>query len=800
MSCTKCKKLCEYAKIICMPGKGPLNPDLMFLGEAPGEDEDRLGEPFVGRVGQYLRKNLFRPLQIDEDEIFVTNAVRCRPPGNSTPTKTIIRNCRPHLKAEIERVKPKVIVLLGNVPLCSVLFLDNVYGITKWRGKPMWNREFHCWVIATFHPSALRRDRGMGLLFRYDQAIADFRKALEMATWDASSFRMPGLVWLRRDEHIIEYLKRAKESGIVAVDSETESLDSRDDILGISLCYKSRNSYHPVYIEWKYFEENTDVADLFATLLTSRKITRIFQNVAFDRKYFHYHGFDVKRQTHDTMIMAHLLNENFSVGLKERTWIDLPFGGYSIPLEKYKVEHKFTKKTSYKKIPPETMAPYAATDALATYMLCEKYIPLLRADELWPLYSKISMPVRRVMTEAAINGIYVDMNAAAKLKTKMVAAKKSLEKQIHTIAKKEFNFRSTQQLSKFLFEELRAPNSERTKTGRWQCDKEVLQTLAKKNAKRRYVKIAQLVLKYKYIDKLQGTYVERAQKHVWDDGRVHFGYNLTGTVTGRTSNSIHNIPRDRLIRSLYAATPGNMLVEADVKSAEIRTIAMESQDPVLLQIIAEGLDIHDQTFNEVFSKSKDYKPNQDERRIAKAINFGIIYGITAKGLAKRLGILLNVAYKYIERYFIRFKGVKRWMDKTIQFARKHGYVLSRFKRRRRLPDIRNDDKYVRLGAERQALNSPISSGAADYTYIGLIRTAAALRKYRLEAKIVHTVHDCVLVDTPKYEIEKVRAILKKAFRTPVEAFPIQMDVDIEVNRAWGEHGESNLEKILDELL
>ena len=785
-----------------MPGKGPLNPDLMFIGEAPGEEEDRLEEPFVGRVGQYLRKNLFRPLQIDEDEIFITNAVRCRPPGNKTPTRTEIRNCRSHLEEEIKRVKPKAIILLGNVPLCSVIFLDKVLGITKWRGKPMWSREFQCWVIATFHPSALRRDRGMGLSFRYDQAVSDFKKALEMAIWDIPSFKMPKLLRLTRVDYIIEYLKRASASGIVSVDSETESLDSRDEILGISMCYKSRSAYHPVYMEWKYFEENIEIADLFTALLTSRKITKIFQNVAFDRKYFHYHGYEVRGLIQDTMIMAHLLDENFSVGLKARTWIDLFFGGYDIPLEKYKVEHKFTIKTSYSEIPAETIAPYAAADALATYLLYEKYIPLLKVNGLWPLYSKISMPVRRVITEASISGIYVNMDAVNELDTKMEAAKKSLGKQIRMVAKKEFNFKSTQQLSKFLFEELKAPNRERTKTGLWKCDKSVLKILAQKSKTRRYTKVAQLVLKYKYIDKLQGTYIGQIQTYIWDDGRVHSSYNLTGTVTGRTGNSkpcLHNIPRDQLIRSLYAATPGNVLVEADVISAEIRTIAMESQDPVLLQVIAEGLDIHDQTYNEIFRKPAGYKPNQDERRVAKAINFGVIYGITPKGLAKRLGIAIDVAIKYIERYFIRFKKVADWIDKTIRFARKHGYVLSRFGRRRRLPNIRNDDKYMRLEAERQAMNSPISSGAADYTYIGLIRTAALLKRHRLKAKIVHTVHDCVLVDTPKSEVEKVKAILQKAFCTPVKAFPIQMNIDIEVTGAWGSHNESNLEEILKEL-
>jgi DNA polymerase-1 len=227
-------------------------------------------------------------------------------------------------------------------------------------------------------------------------------------------------------------------------------------------------------------------------------------------------------------------------------------------------------------------------------------------------------------------------------------------------------------------------------------------------------------------------------------------------------------------------------------------MAADSHDEVLIRIIESGEDIHDMTFVEVFGKPKGYKPTQDERRIAKAINFGLIFGITAVGLARRLGIDVDTAQSYIDRYFRRFAGVSKFMTDVVSFARKNGYVVSLFKRRRRLINIHSDDKYEMWRAQRQAMNSPIQGESADFTYIVSIRVSNMLKKYNLKAKIVHSVHDCILVDTPPSEVEKVKKVIKVAFTKLISALPMKMDCDIEVNEMWGEHNESNLEVILKE--
>ena len=804
--CAKCKKLSKYAKTICLMGRGPKNPDIMIVGEAPGEQEDRQGEAFVGRAGRFLENQLLVPVGINPKRCFIDNAVRCRPPQNRTPSKKEILECRPYLEKVIKAVKPKVIILMGNAALCSALFLDKVSGISRWRGKPLWSREFNCWLMPTYHPSALMRDKREGSWFRYEQTVQDLKHAVQLVGTPPPKFKMPPSRVLSKPGEIISYIDAAMASGMVAVDTETDKFDPRNEILGASLCFKKDGEYFPVYMKWQDIDEPEDVSEKFQELLESKAVRKLFQNIAFDQKFFHFHGYRLEGPADDTMIMAHLLDENFSVGLKQRTWQELSFGGYEMPLERWKLENRFTKNSSYKDIPFEVLAPYAAYDTLATYMLYEKFHVKLKKDELWPLYSKIVMPVRMVMTKAEINGIHLNLDRAAEIKARCEKAKKNLEKQILSLTGKDFNFNSPTQLGHLLFEKMGAPHSGvNRKSQTWKCDKAALTKVANWGKGRRpATKIAQWVLQYKYIAKMQKTYIEAAQTHVWDDERVHSTYRSTGTVTGRVSNAdpcTHNIPRDKLIRSLYGPTPGNILVEADIKAAEMRTIALESNDPVLLEIIrTPGADIHNMTYNAMFNKPDDYVPTDDERRVAKAINFGLIYGITAIGLSKRLGISVEQGQFFIDTYFQRFRGVAKWVKDIVKEAREFGYVKSLFKRRRRLTDIRHDDKYLRWAAERQAMNSPIQSAAADYTYIGLIRVDQALTKHHLKAKIIHTVHDCVLIDTPPEEVDMVKKIVNAAFTAEVKVFPIRMDVDIEAVDAWGESGDaSKLDAMLTEL-
>lgn len=772
--------------------------EILILTDNPKSESESADD---GRGARYIKKNILRPLKLEDEDIAFGFAVNQT--TKKKPVKKDVMTGRPDLEALIHREKPKVIIAHGNAPLASLVGLDKVGGITSWRGMKLWSSEFGCWIVPTNDNASIQIDRSHGYEFRYDQTISDYKAAIECTFTDGPEFDMPDTPLVQDEDEAARILSTAAKTGFVALDLETAALDPREDILGLSITYKDDSGYHCYYIDWSVFDHAGKPAFLLEKILLSTKISKVLHNIAFDRKFLHFHGFPMDGPMHDTMVMCSLLDENFSKGLKENTWRYLPFGGYDMDLEKYKFEHKFTKNTSYSEIPIEIMTPYAAIDTLATHMLYETMVPMLHEDGLWPLYDKITMPTRNVMTEAEINGIYVNMEQVEILDAQMQEAKNVLEQQIYKVAGFEIQFSSTKQLGEYLYFTLKAPGAEYTKKNNLICNKESLAALAKKT-KRKYGKIAALVLKWKYIDKLQGTYIGQARKFTWDtDGRVHSNYNMTGTVTGRTSNGrpcTHNIPKDRMIRSLYRASPGNVLVEADINAAEMRAIALESNDEVLLRIINSGGDIHNMTYNEMFHKPADYIPTQAERRIAKSINFGLIYGITPIGLARRLAISKEEAQAYVDAYFNRFRGVAKWIRDTVKFAREHGYVKSLFNRRRRLMDINNDDVFHRWRAERQAMNSPIQSAAADYTYIGLIRVAKMMKKAQLEAKIIHTVHDCIIIDTPPTEVEKIKAIVEKAFLTPVQAFPMKMDIDIEVTEKWGEHNDSNLEELLHEIL
>ena len=810
--CTKCKSIYPHVHTNLMKGVGVKNPDILFLSDAPDKADDDSGIPFSGGANLWLKKNVLTPLNISKKDSYFTYAVKCRPtkkPKNanyriqSTPDRRAVLQCREHVEKEIKAVKPKVIVVLGNAALCSIIYGDKITGITKWQGKYVWNKEFNCWTVFTYNPFLVMIDFSKGSSFKFNRLIDDIKLAQELAVKDPPKYKLPEKEYITSERRAIEYIKSAKIDTKIALDLETDLFDPRNEILGMSLCYKDeRKNLHPAYIDWKVIEESESVSKHLSSILLSKKITKLGHNISFDRKFLHFHDFDIDGKVLDTMNMSHLLDENFSVGLKERTWIDLGFGGYEIPLDKYKFEHKFTKNTSYKKIPNEIMAPYASTDALATYMLYEKYVPRLQQEKLYPVFEKITSPVLDVMTEASITGIYADMDQARRLDKRMEVAKKKLEKKIYSIVGKQFNFMSTSQLSYLLFNQLHAPTFGKTKSGNLKCDKNVLTELAKKSTKYKYSILSQYLLKYKYLHKMQSTYIGQLNDNIWDDGRIHSNYN-SGTVTGRTSNSkpcTHNIPQDRLIRSIYCASPGNLLIEADIKAAEMRAVAILSKDPILLNIVNSGLDIHKQTAREIFKIAKDKEPTDKQRNIAKKINFGLIYGITAQGLARRLGISVEEAQSYIDMYFERFQGVANWLNNTVDFAKKYGYVRSAFMRKRRLPEIKSDQKFVMYRAMRQAMNSPVQSVAADWTYIAMSRVRKEFKKQNIRSKIIHTVHDCVLVDAIPQEVKQIKKILNWAFSTQIKALPIKMVVDIEVGHRWGEKKkESNLEIILTEL-
>lgn len=641
MSCTRLGGNCNLYKTClspCTQGRGNKKADIMLVGEANGENEDKQATPFVGLSGSFLSRHILRGTGLDESDLFITNAVKCRPQQNKKPNINNVRACRPYLEEEIKRVQPKAILLLGNVALHSLV---NIYhskpgqdekkssglsGISQWRGIPLWSREFSCWLIPTYHPAALLRDRQEGIEYRIDQVISDFELAAKLVG-DKKEKNYPKSYICNSSEKAVQFLDKLLSLPKIAFDIESEDLDpTKSDLLGISF---SDTPDRGVYIPNEIIEKNKEIKNKIFKLMTSTKVLKVLHNGAFDIGYLRYKKYPRMVNWRDTMQEASLLDENFTKGLKPLVWRYLTFGGYDKELDQYRVANKLK---TYKGIPQAILGKYAGFDTAATYQLDDLFYPKLEQEGLLPIFEKILMPVRQVMCDAEYNGFAVDKERAHELNLLCDKAVDKLKVRAYEIVGEEFNLRSPPQLAKILYQKMKLkPLKKSKKSESYSCDKASLEYCSSQKRG----EIAQVIIDIKYIQSQQSKFINLILKHAREDGRVHTHYNLTGTVTGRTSCSdpgIHNIPRDRLIRSMFKASTGRVLVEADVKSAELRCLAVYSKEKFLINAFNEGRDLHTETYNIMYNKPKDYKPTDDQRFISKCVASGS-YVWTEKGLS-----------------------------------------------------------------------------------------------------------------------------------------------------------------------
>lgn len=962
-NCDLCPKLCDNSASVCMEGEGASTASIMIVGAFPREADDELNRPFVSPMGQSLRDDILVAAGIPESEIRFTHAVRCRALENKSPSALEIRRCHIFLEAEIKRVRPKVIVAMGDTALASMMQLyykgeveegaakkqgSKLAGIGRWQGKLVWLREFDCWLVPSYSLESCVDKRGRFSNYQLGLVVNTFKLAWEHARNVRPAFPYPVSLTVTDPTKIIAVLGKMKRMKAFAFDIETGGVGraSGKFIIGFSLSCDSELGY---YIPWNCLIQSKLAFSLFKEVITDKDCYKIMHNGAYEARILAVvYGIHINTIKYfDTMVCAHLVDENFSKRLKDLAWLYTSFGGYDIPLEKYKQEHKI--KEDYSLIPDDILRLYGAFDAIATWIIYTKLKPKMAEDQVTSLFEKVLMPVRRVMNDAEYNGMRVDLDRATRVNELCGQAVLKLEEKIYACAGRKFNIGSSKQLQDLLFKDMRFTPLKETKTG-YSVDSASIEYVATQPNS----ELATYLLDRSYVSTMRGTHISQAIAFTWpDDGRVHTNYNLTGTVTGRCSclvagtmvptnrgtlpieevlpgdfvvshlgnarkvikvidqgvspvyrlttemfrhilctrdhrlytpdgwveaqyakeifsvsvksvderfrvlveqhggqscdmhfggssqfaskvesvtsfsyvgevqvydlvvdidesfvangflvhncsqPSLQNVPADSMIRSLYISSNKCLLVEADLKSAEMATIAAISGEQTFLKAFAEGLDIHSETYRKMYDLPPDYICSKLERRKAKAINFGLVYGMTAIGLAKRLSMTVEEATDFMELYFVRLPKVARWMEMQRAKVRDTGYVVSVFGRKRRLP-LGMSDQWGDIGrAERQAMNSPIQSGAADYTYVGLVRLRQAILKARLHAKIVHTVHDCVVVDTPEEEVACVTDLIHEAFESPVSVMPVRMKVDVEVNQRWGQNNESRLQTIFD---
>lgn len=397
---------------------------------------------------------------------------------------------------------------------------------------------------------------------------------------------------------------------------------------------------------------------------------------------------------------------------------------------------------------------------------------------------EIELPLCPILAEMQRAGVLVDRNALAAYGVMLDERMEASENAAYALAGQKFNLNSTQQLGKVLFEQLQLPPVKKTKTG-YSTSVEVLEKL------RGLHPIIDVILEYRQYAKLKSTYVDGMIKVIAPDGRIHTSFQNTATATGRLSSAepnLQNIPvRTELgakLREMFVAAPGNVLVDADYSQIELRVLAHIAKDAAMQKAFQSDTDIHTETAAQVFGIPPE-QVNHEMRRRAKAVNFGIVYGISAFSLSQEIGVTTTEAKEYMDRYFATFSGVRDYMDRVVKQAKKDGYVSTELGRRRWLPELKSVNHNLRAFGERVALNTPIQGTAADVMKIAMIRVAHALRTEKLRAKLILQVHDELIVECPEEEAEQVKTLLCREMKAAAD-FDVPMRADAGIGRSWGE--------------
>ncbi len=604
-----------------------------------------------------------------------------------------------------------------------------------------------------------------------------------------------------RDAASLEkWIKKAKASGVLAVDTETTSLDSMQaDLVGISLATAPGEAcYIPLAHKsgvddllggglLPYQLETEQVLQLLKPLLEDPSILKIGQNMKYDWLIFAQRGVLVAAFD-DTMLLSYVLDAGRnSHGMDElsKRWLDHTCISYK--------ELTGTGRSSitFDQVELDKATAYAAEDADVTLRLWRVLKPRLVAESMTDVYERLERPLAKVIACMEQRGVTVDRQILSRLSGELAQAAGSLEQEIYELAGEKFNIGSPKQLGEILFGKLGLPGGRKTATGQYSTSAQVLEDLAGEGHE-----LPRKIVYWRQLTKLKSTYTDALPEFINPEtGRVHTSYAMASTSTGRLSSSdpnLQNIPvrteEGRRIRTAFVAPKGTSLVSADYSQIELRVLAHIADISQLKQAFADGLDIHAMTASEMFDTPIEGMDPMVRRR-AKAINFGIIYGISAFGLANQLGIERSEASDYIKKYFERFPGIRDYMDSTKKFAREHGYVETIFGRRAHYPDIEAKNPQIRAFNERAAINAPIQGSAADIIRRAMVRMDIALEEAGLSAKMLLQVHDELIFEVENSEVERtipmVSSIMEKA-PLPVLNLAVPLKVDARAAQNWDE--------------
>ena len=589
---------------------------------------------------------------------------------------------------------------------------------------------------------------------------------------------------VERLEHWIDKLAAAD---VFAFDTETTSLDyMRAELVGVSFSVRpGEAAYVPVAHDYDGAPRQISrrkVLEKLRPLLESEQPRIVGQNLKYDRNVLANYRVELNGMAHDSMLQSYVLDSvatRHDMSSLARKYLDKTVTSYE------DVAGKGAKQVSFNQVPVEQASAYAAEDADITLRLHRTLWPKLAAEPgLRELYTRIEMPMLNVIARMERNGVLIDKDMLNRQSEELQEQMQETEQEAYRRAGREFNIGSPKQIQQILYDEMQLPVTAKTPTGQPSTAESVLQELAAEH------ELPALILKHREFSKLKSTYTDRLPEQVNpDSGRVHTSYHQAVAATGRLSSSdpnLQNIPirteEGRKIRRAFIAAPGNVLLAADYSQIELRIMAHLSGDSALLAAFAAGSDIHRATAAEVFGVGMA-GVSPEQRRAAKAINFGLIYGMSAFGLARQLGIDRGAARRYVDKYFERYPGVKEYMDATRVQAREAGYVETVFKRRLYLPDIAARNAARRQYAERTAINAPMQGTAADIIKRAMIEIDKKLLRSEKNIRMIMQVHDELVFEVAEAEaVEYAREI--SSLMSGAAALSVPLIVDVGAGANW----------------
>ena len=584
-----------------------------------------------------------------------------------------------------------------------------------------------------------------------------------------------------------DWITRLDAAQLISVDSETTSLDPMQaKLVGISFCIESRHAaYLPLMHNYAGVPQQLPmdlVLNKLKPWLEHAAKPKLGQNLKYDKHVFANHGIQLRGIVHDTLLQSYVLESHrpHSMDSMALRHLDIKTISYD------EVTGKGVHRIGFDEVAIDAATQYAAEDADITLRLHQFLYPRIQSDErLDYIYRGIEIPILDVLFEIERNGVLLDYKLLQKQSYELGGKLQALEQQAYTIAGQPFNLNSPKQIQEVLFNHLKLPVIKKTPTGAPSTDEDVLQQLALDYP------LPKVLLDYRSLAKLKSTYTDKLPLMMdRNTGRVHTNYAQAVAVTGRLSSSdpnLQNIPvrtsEGRKIREAFIAPPGCRIVSADYSQIELRIMAHISQDEGLLKAFAAGEDIHRATAAEVFGIPLS-QVDQEQRRYAKVINFGLIYGMSEFGLAAQLGIERGAARAYMERYFARYPGVESYMQYTREKARQLGYVETVLGRRLWLPEINNANGNRRQGAERAAINAPMQGTAADIIKLAMIAVRNWLHKEKLRSKLIMQVHDELVLEVPDDEIMLMKNTLPDHMSNV-----LQLDVPLLIEIGVGDNWE-----------